>query len=171
MSVLGRSAVAAVVFASAFAAPAGAAPELPLGGCSGGEFRWTATEGAITMQPKLLTFASVGVIRDCIGGPPDITGGTFTGSHVAMSDCMHPADGPLTVWVTWSNGVKSTLWGQWPVGMVQPTVGPLDVVDGLGKGLRANMSVVYDMTPDMVMDCLGPGLRTGTGHFSGTTFG
>lgn len=159
---------------AAFAGPfgAGAAHALPPAGqCAGGEFRWTAADGVMGMAPRLLTFTSVGVLRDCSGGPADITSGTFTGTHIAMSDCMHPADGPITVQITWSNGEQSTLWGQWPVTMRQPTVGPLEVIDGLGRGSHAQISADYEMmTPEMIGGCLGSGLRTGVGWVSGTTF-
>lgn len=174
MTIFGKVAVVAVLSTAAAGMPfgAGEASALPpAGSCAGGEFRWTAVDGVIDMQPKMLTFTSVGVIRDCTGGPEDIIGGTFTGTHIAMSDCMHPADGPITVRIVWSNGETSTLWGQWPVTMVQPTVGPLEVIDGLGRGSLARISAEYEMmTPEMIGGCLGPGLRTGTGKVSGTTF-
>lgn len=55
--------------------------------------------------------------------------------------------------------------------MTQPTVGPLEVIDGLGRGHHARISADYEMmTPEMVGDCFGPGLRTGIGRVSGTTF-
>ncbi|AFU00685.1 hypothetical protein [Nocardia brasiliensis] len=143
----------------------------PAGTCAGGDFRWTAVDGAIDMSPNTLTFTSVGVLRDCSGGPEGITGGTFTGTHIATSDCMHPADGPITVDVLWSNGETSRLWGQWPVTMQQPTVGPLAVVAGLGQGSTVRITADYEMmTPEMIGGCLGPGLRTGVGRLSAATF-
>ncbi|MGW4248832.1 hypothetical protein [Nocardia sp. NPDC004722] len=149
-------------------APLSAAPARAeaIGSCSGGDFRWTAVNGAITMTPTLLTFTSVGRLWGCTGYP-GITGATFTGEHIAWADCMHPADGPLTVWITWDNGRTSTLWGPWPVGMAQPTVGPMQVVDGFGLGNRVQVTADYEMmTPEMVMGCLGPGLTTGPGRLS-----
>ncbi|NUS45794.1 MAG: hypothetical protein HOQ24_19150 [Mycobacteriaceae bacterium] len=151
---------------------AGHASALPPAGlCTEGEFRWTAVNGAIGMQRTLLTFASTGVLRGCTGGPAGITGGTFVGTHVAWSDCMHPADGPITVKITWSNGQSSTLYGPWPVGLAQPADGPLDVIDGLGRGMRARIIAWYEMmTPEMVSGCMGSGVHTGVGRVSGTTF-
>lgn len=134
--------------------------------CDGGDFRWTAVDGAITMQPTLLTFTSVGRLWDC-HGPADISSGTFTGVHIAWSDCMHPADGPLTVNITWSNGDVSQLWGPWPVGMSQPTIGPMEVIGGLGLGSHVHVVADYEMmTPDMVMGCMGAGVKTGPGRLS-----
>ncbi|MFI9511116.1 hypothetical protein [Nocardia sp. NPDC052566] len=172
VSMLAKAAMAAILSAAAAPLGAGQATALPpAGSCAGGEFRWTAINGLIGMQPQLLTFTSVGVLRDCVGGPPEITSGTFTGTHIAWSDCMHPADGPITVNITWSNGERSTLTGPWPVTMVQPTVGPLEVIDGLGRGYHAEIVAEYEMmTPEMIGGCFGPGLRTGTGRVSGTTF-
>ncbi|WP_067829720.1 hypothetical protein [Nocardia inohanensis] len=139
-----------------------------VGSCGGGDFRWTAVNGGITMQPQFLTFTSVGRLWDCVGAT-GITGGTFTGVHTAWSDCMHPADGPITVTIVWSNGESSTLAGPWPVGMMQPAVGPLEVVAGLGQGSRAQISATYEMgTPDQVMGCMGSGIPTGVGHLSAT---
>ncbi|MCU1640066.1 MAG: hypothetical protein JWN03_341 [Nocardia sp.] len=137
-----------------------------IGSCSGGDFRWTAVDGAIGMSPRQLTFTSVGRLWDCLG-VPGITGGTFTGVHVAVSDCMHPADGPLTVDILWSDGETSKLWGPWPVGMMQPTIGPMEVVGGLGQGGRVRVVAEYEMmTPDMVMGCMGLGVTTGPGRLS-----
>ncbi|MEV6774496.1 hypothetical protein AB0N05_38245 [Nocardia sp. NPDC051030] len=146
------------------AAPSTAATQASIGSCNGGDFRWTAVNGAIGMTPKLLTFTSVGRLWDCVG-VPGITGGSFTGVHEAWSDCMHPADGPLTVNITWNDGETSTLWAPWPVGMTQPTVGPMQVMDGLGQGGWVRVSAEYEMmTPEMVMGCLGPGITTGPGR-------
>ncbi|WP_069166132.1 hypothetical protein [Nocardia altamirensis] len=169
---LGKAATAAAVTAAVLVPfDIGAASALPpSGSCAHGEFRWTAADGAIGMTPNTLTFTSVGVLRDCTGGPESITGGTFTGTHIATSDCMHPADGPITVDVLWSNGETSRLWGPWPVTMQQPTVGPLEVVAGLGEGRRVRITADYEMTPDMVGGCLGSGVRTGTGRLSATSF-
>lgn len=138
----------------------------PMASCAGGDFRWTAVKGAITMNPQWLTFTSVGRLWGCTGAQ-DITGGTFTGVHTAMSDCMHPADGPITVNITWSNGETSTLEGPWPVPLAGPASGPLEVTGGLGRGYRANVIAEYEMmTPDMVMGCMGPGVSTGPGRLS-----
>ncbi|WP_194835423.1 hypothetical protein [Nocardia sp. XZ_19_369] len=148
--------------------PASALP--PSGRCANGDFRWTAVDGAIDMTPHVLTFTSVGVLRDCTGGPEGITGGTFTGTHIATADCLRPADGPITVDVLWSNGATSRLSGPWSVTMQQPTTGTLDVVDGLGQGSRVQITADYEMmTPAMIGDCLGPGVRTGVGRLSATT--
>ncbi|MFC9998883.1 hypothetical protein [Nocardia sp. NPDC127526] len=142
--------------------------EPPSSWCGGGDFRWTAVDGAIGMNPRVLTFTSVGRLWDCVGWP-GITGGTFTGVHIAASDCMHPADGPLTVDIAWSNGESSRLWGPWPVGMSQPTVGPLQIVAGLGEGTWVKVVADYEMmTPDMVMGCMGPGITTGVGRLRAT---
>ncbi len=143
-----------------------AAATSPMASCGAGDFRWTAVDGGIGMSPRLLTFTSVGRLWDCVG-VPGITGGTFTGVHEATSDCMHPADGPITVDILWSNGDTSTLAGPWPVGMAQPTVGPLDIVRGIGQGGRVRVVAEYEMmTPDMVMGCMGPGVTTGPGRVS-----
>lgn len=152
-------------------APGPAAALPPAGACASGDFRWTAVDGAIGMAPRTLTFTSVGVLRDCSGGPEGITGGTFTGTHIASSDCLRPADGPITVDVVWSNGETSRLWGPWPVTLQQPTVGPLAVVAGLGQGSTVRITADYEMlTPEMIGGCLGPGLRTGVGRLSSATF-
>ncbi len=146
-----------LVAASATAAPPST------GACANGDFRWTAVQGGIDMTPKPMTFTSVGALRDCTGWP-GITGGTFTGVHDAMADCMRPADGPITVLITWNNGQVSTVHGPWPVTMSQPTVGNLEIIDGRGRGGRVRITAGYEMlTPDMVMGCMGPGVRTGTG--------
>lgn len=162
--------VVALAFSAGFAlaaAPTGAAHS-PVGTCYGGDFRWTATEGGITMAPQLLTFTSVGRLWGC-EGMADISGGTFTGEHVAWSDCMHPADGPLTVEIAWSNGELSKLWGPWPVGMMQPTVGDLTVVKGYGLGSRVQVNAWYEMmTPDQINGCVGPGIGTGVGRMNAT---
>ncbi|MBL1078059.1 hypothetical protein JK358_27005 [Nocardia sp. 2] len=162
------SLVVSTVFGAAAlaAAPAVAEPTGGVGSCTGGDFRWTAVDGAIGMTPRLLTFTSVGRLWDC-WGVPGVTGGTFTGVHVAVSDCMHPADGPLTVDITWSNGDWSRLWGPWPVGMMQPTIGPLEVVGGFGQGGRVRVSAWYEMmTPEMVGGCMGSGITTGIGRMT-----
>ncbi|WP_405497573.1 hypothetical protein [Nocardia sp. NBC_00511] len=139
-----------------------------IGSCTGGDFRWTAVQGGITMTPTQFIFTSVGRLWGCTGYP-GITGATFTGVHEARSDCMHPADGPLTVNMLWSNGDTSTLWGPWPVGMSQPTVGPMQVISGFGEGSWVSVSATYEMmTPEMVMGCLGPGIPTGIGTLSAT---
>ncbi|MBF6176870.1 hypothetical protein IU481_00175 [Nocardia otitidiscaviarum] len=152
----------AVPPAAAAVVPPPAAPPV-VGGCAEGDFRWTAVHGGIDMTPKPMTFTSVGSLRDCVGWP-GITGGTFTGVHEAWSDCMHPADGPITVHITWSNGAVSTVWGWWPVTMAQPSVGELEIVAGPGAGGRVRITAGYEMmTPEMVMGCLGPGVRTGVG--------
>ncbi|MEV6561854.1 hypothetical protein AB0M22_39470 [Nocardia sp. NPDC051756] len=173
MLMLGKIALTTAVAAALlvpFDLPAASALP-PAGTCANGDFRWTAVDGAIDMTPHALTFTSVGTLRDCSGGPGGITGGTFTGTHVATSDCMRPADGPITVDVLWSNGETSRLWGPWPVTMQQPTIGTLDVVDGLGQGSRVRITADYEMiTPAMVGGCLGPGLRTGVGRLSAATF-
>lgn len=40
--------------------------------------------------------------------------------------------------------------------MTQPTVGPLEVIDGLGRGHHARISADYEMmTPEMVGHCFG----------------
>ncbi|GAA5076179.1 hypothetical protein [Nocardia iowensis] len=168
---LAKIAATAAVFAAVLVPfGIGAASALPPGGsCAHGEFRWTAMDGAIDMTPRELTFTSVGVLRDCTGGPDGITGGTFTGTHVATSHCMFPADGPITVDVLWSNGETSRLWGPWPVTAQQPTVGTLDVVAGLGQGSRVLITADYEMTPAMIGGCLGPGVRTGAGRLSAAT--
>ncbi|MFI1918615.1 hypothetical protein [Nocardia sp. NPDC020380] len=166
MKILAAAGICAgsVLTPAAFAPAAHALPAI--GSCSGGDFRWTAIDGVLDMTPKLLHFTSVGRLWGCTGDS-GITGATFTGMHVAMSDCMHPADGPLTVNVNWSDGETSMLWGPWPVGMSQPTIGPLQVVDGFGLGSWVRVVADYEMmTPEMVMGCIGPGLTTGTGHLS-----
>ncbi|MEU8895914.1 hypothetical protein [Nocardia sp. NPDC048505] len=147
------------------AAPPAAAHD-PIGTCYGGDFRWTAVEGAITMAPQLLTFTSAGRLWGC-DSAAGITGATFTGVHIARSDCMHPADGPLTVDLLWSNGETSRLWGPWPVGMMQPTVGDLTVVGGMGLHRRVRVEAWYEMmTPDQINGCVGPGLTTGVGRMT-----
>ncbi|MFF2556970.1 hypothetical protein ACFVUS_38620 [Nocardia sp. NPDC058058] len=161
---LAVAAIAAALGAIPTGTPVAAADSIA--SCSGGDFRWTAVDGAITMRPTLLTFTSVGRLWGC-NGPGNISSGTFTGVHIAWSDCMHPADGPLTVRITWDNGEVSTLWAPWPVGMSQPTVGPMEVVDGLGLGSRVKVVAEYEMmTPDMVMGCMGAGVKTGPGRLS-----
>ncbi|MBF6066162.1 hypothetical protein IU500_35195 [Nocardia terpenica] len=173
MTRFGRMAALPVIALLAGAAVSGPGPAAaePLGRCDGGEFRWTAADGAITMTPQWLTFTSAGTLRDCAGVVPGITGGTFTGVHTAWSDCMHPADGPITLAITWSDGETSTVAGPWPVAMAQPTTGTLEVTDGLGRGRRARITVAYDMvTPETVGGCLGAGVRTGTGRILGTMF-
>ncbi|PXX56476.1 hypothetical protein DFR70_11928 [Nocardia tenerifensis] len=162
------AAVAAALLAPFDTPAASALP--PAGTCANGEFRWTAVDGGIGMTPHTLTFTSVGVLRDCTGGPEDITGGTFTGTHIAISDCLRPADGPITVDVLWSNGETSRLQGPWPVTMQQPTIGTLEVVDGLGQGSRVRITADYEMTPEMIGGCLGLGVRTGAGRLSAATF-
>ncbi|MGV9411349.1 hypothetical protein ACWDOP_15640 [Nocardia sp. NPDC003693] len=161
--------IAALAVSAAFAMAPAALPTAaatPMASCSGGDFRWTAVNGAIDMTPKDLVFTSVGRLWGCTGAD-DITGGTFTGVHTAASDCMHPADGPITVHIVWSNGERSTLWGHWPVTMMQPAVGPLEVISGVGVGERVTVVAEYEMmTPDMVMGCMGPGVRTGPGRVS-----
>ncbi|WP_306359602.1 hypothetical protein [Nocardia sp. CC227C] len=151
----------AVPLASTAVPPAPAPPVV--GGCADGDFRWTAVHGGIDMTPKPMTFTSVGSLRDCVGWP-GITGGTFTGVHEAWSDCMRPADGPITVEIVWSSGAVSTVSGSWPVTMAQPSVGELEIVAGLGAGGRVRITAGYEMmTPEMIMGCLGPGVRTGVG--------
>ncbi|MBF6329853.1 hypothetical protein [Nocardia transvalensis] len=162
---------AAVVAAGTAVAPTGFAAGAQVGACGGGEFRWTAAEGAITMSPQWLTFTSTGVLHECVGTEPGITGGTFTGVHTARSDCMRPADGPITVTVTWSDGRTSVLSGPWPVAVAQPTIGVLEVSEGLGHGNRVRIVAEYDvLTADNVAGCMGPGVRTGTGRVLGATF-
>ncbi|CAM4275704.1 hypothetical protein NONI108955_18380 [Nocardia ninae] len=166
---IASTAVLSVVLLVPFETPAASALP-PSGRCDNGDFRWTAVDGAIDMTPHVLTFTSVGVLRDCTGGPEGIAGGTFTGTHIATADCLRPADGPITVDVLWSNGATSRLSGPWPVTMQQPTIGTLDVVDGLGQGSRVRITAHYEMmTPAMIGDCLGPGVRTGVGRLSATT--
>ncbi|WP_330181763.1 hypothetical protein OHB26_36325 [Nocardia sp. NBC_01503] len=166
VQLLAAAVIASAVSVMPLGTPTAAAA---ISSCSGGDFRWTAVDGAITMQPTLLTFTSVGRLWDCTG-PANISGGTFTGVHIAWSDCMHPADGPLTVNITWDNGEVSTLWGPWPVGMSQPTIGPMEVIDGYGKGSHVRVVATYEMLePDMVMGCVnGTGVKTGPGRLSAT---
>ncbi|WP_194818763.1 hypothetical protein [Nocardia sp. XZ_19_385] len=159
-------ALSAGVGVAAVATAPTAAAHSPIGSCYGGEFRWTAVEGGITMTPQLLTFGSAGRLWGC-EGVSGITHGKFTGVHVAWSDCMHPADGPLTVDIVWSNGEASKLWGPWPVGMMQPTVGQLQVVDGVGEGSRVQVNAWYEMmTPEQINGCMGPGISTGVGRMT-----
>lgn len=155
------------IAATTLAAPTSAAPtaaEPPtVGACTSGDFRWTSIRGGIDMVPKWMTFTSVGTLRDCSGWP-GITSGTFTGVHDAMADCMHPADGPITVHIVWNNGQVSTVAGPWPVTMQQPAIGNLLIIDGLGIGGWVRIAAVYEMmTPDQVMGCMGPGVTTGIG--------
>ncbi|MCM6778325.1 hypothetical protein NDR87_33390 [Nocardia sp. CDC159] len=167
MRIFGKVAVAGSVWALAMSLSAGpgAATIGPIGSCGSGEFRWTAVEEGIGLSPRYLTFTSVGALRDCVGTVPAITGGTFTGVHTAWSDCMRPADGPITVTIVWSDGQTSVLSGPWPVAMSQPTVGVLAVTEGLGRGERVRIVAHYDIaTVDNVVGCLGAGVRTGTGR-------
>lgn len=171
---LGKLSAALVLSATAAtalaAAPTTAEPPVA-GACTSGDFRWTAVQGGIDMTPKPMTFTSVGTLRDCSGWP-GVTGGTFTGVHDAMADCMHPADGPITVNILWSNGEFSTVHGPWPVTMSQPSVGNLEIIDGLGRGSQVRITATYEMmTSDMVMGCMGPGVRTGIGWVSATMLG
>ncbi|RDI65667.1 hypothetical protein [Nocardia pseudobrasiliensis] len=160
-----------VLIATAFGCAAPSSASAPMGGCRAGEFRWTAVDAAITMTPQYLTFTSAGVLRECFGTVPGITSGTFTGVHTAWSDCMHPADGPITVTIVWSDGQTSVLSGPWPVGMSQPTTGVLRVTDGLGQGDRVRIVADYDVvTMDNMSGCLGPGVHTGLGRVTGATF-
>ncbi|MFI6869830.1 hypothetical protein [Nocardia sp. NPDC050406] len=171
MTTSGNSGIAlafSLLAATALAAAPTAAEPPVAAACQGGDFRWTAVHGGIDMTPKWMTFTSVGTLRDCSGWP-GITGGTFTGVHDAMADCMHPADGPITVHIRWSNGELSTVHGPWPVTMAQPSIGDLAITDGVGRGSRVRITASYEMmTPDMIMGCMGPGVRTGVGSVSAT---
>lgn len=140
--------------------------------CDGGEFRWTAVNGGINWTSRVITFTSSGTLHNCAGLPEGVVGGTFTGLHIAASDCMHPADGPLWITITWSNGLQTLVAGNWFVPMAQPTQGPLNITGGVGHGGRVEVVAAYDvMTPDTIMGCLcGGGVTTGTGHIMSATF-
>lgn len=154
MTVLG---VAALTFTSC---PLPAAAQ-PAGSCAGGDFRWDAVDGGITLIPHQFTYMSTGVLRGCVG-MPDIIGGTFAGKHVAVSDCLHPADGPLEETITWSNGQTSTARGNWFVPMSGHADGLLDVVAGLGAGSRVRIVAEYDM--GNAASCFGAGISGGDGR-------
>lgn len=149
----------------------GAAHADPIrGSCSGGELRWDVVDGSISMVPRQVTFVTSGVWKDCVG-IDGITGATVAGVHKSMSSCVQPADGPLTFTIDWSNGATSTVWGDWPVGMVQPTVGELTVVDGLGAGGRVRIVANYNVwAPETVIGCLTGGISSGTGMVQSITF-
>jgi hypothetical protein len=138
----------------------------PTGSCAGGDFRWAAVDGGITLVPHQFTYLSTGVLRGCVG-MPDIIGGTFTGRHVAVSDCLHPAAGPLEETITWSNGETSTARGDWFVPMSGHADGLLDVVAGLGAGSRVHIVADYDMGD--AASCFGAGISGGDGRIDVAT--
>ena len=135
----------------------------PIGSCAGGEFHWESVDGGITLVPHRFTYKSTGVLRGC-DGMPDITGGEFAGTHVAVSDCLHPADGPLEVTIVWSNGQTSTAGGNWFVPMSGHADGMLDVVAGLGTGRRVHIVADYEMTNPA--SCLNSGITGGDGRIA-----
>ncbi|MGV9674874.1 hypothetical protein ACWDSJ_06315 [Nocardia sp. NPDC003482] len=156
---------AGVVFCVLAVAPfGGVAQAEPSGGsgCGNGDLTW-AVDQPINMIPRQVTFTTAGVLRDCVG-LDGIGGATVAGVHESVSSCLRPAKGPLTFTIYWSDGETSTVRGEWPVGIVQPTVGELDVIDGLGAGRRVRIVADYNvLTPEMIGGCLGAGVLSGTG--------
>lgn len=154
MAILGATALAFTVSPPAAAAEA-------MGSCAGGEFHWASVDGGITLVPRQFTYKSTGVLRGCVG-MPDITAGEFAGTHFAVSDCLHPADGPLEVTIMWSNGQTSTAAGNWLVPTSGHADGMLDVVEGLGAGRRVHIVADYEMTDPA--SCLSSGITGGDGR-------
>ncbi|MCM6772331.1 hypothetical protein NDR87_01415 [Nocardia sp. CDC159] len=164
-------ALAATLFSAAALIPVGgtAQAEPARAGCSGGELTWSVDK-PISMIPRQVTFHTAGTLRDCTGVDGSTTA-TVAGVHESTSSCLNPADGPLTFTIAWSTGATSTVRGPWPVGMIQPTVGELDIISGHGAGRRVRIVANYNVwTPQMILGCLGPGVSAGNGTVDSLTF-